>query len=137
MAKRSKKPRITAAEMKVLQVLWDSGPSMLSQVHSILVEQGEEIAYTTVQTQLERLIKKQFVTKTRRRPAEYDAKIKRDEVSRPMLDLLLQRVTGAVPLFAHLVKDSSLSSEDFAEMKRLIAEAEKRQKQSDQSEKNP
>jgi len=131
MTKRKSKPRITAAEMKVLQVLWDAGPGTLSQVHSHLVEQGEDIAYTTVQTQLERLIKKEFVSKTQERPAQYNAKIRPDEVSRPMLDLLLQRVSGAVPMFAHLLKDPSLSSEDFAEMKRLIGEAEQRQKKSD------
>jgi predicted transcriptional regulator len=91
-----------------------------------MVAKGTKLAYTTMQTKLERLVEKGYVTKTGGRPARYQAAVAREQVSGPLLDLLLERVTGAVPLFAHLIQDPSLSREDLAEMKRLIAEAELR-----------
>lgn len=86
---------------------------------------GEQVGYTTVQTRLERLVAKGVVSKSGDRPAKYQAAIAPEEVSGPLLDLLLQRVSGAVPLFAQLIQDPTLTREDLAEMKRLIAEAEK------------
>ena len=53
-------------------------------------------------------------------PPPYRAAISPDDVSTPFLDLLLERVTGPVPLVAHLVQDPSLTPEDLDEMQRLI-----------------
>ena len=43
-----------------------------------------------------------------------------------MLDLLLERVSGPVPMLAHLLQDPSLTRDDFERIKKLIAEAEQR-----------
>ncbi|MCA9219458.1 MAG: BlaI/MecI/CopY family transcriptional regulator, partial [Planctomycetales bacterium] len=83
---------------------------------------------TTVQTRLERLVEKGVVKKSATRPATYSAAVEPEDVSGPLLDLLLDRVSGAVPLFAHLIENSSLTADELNEMKRLIAEAERRQK---------
>lgn len=116
--------QLTGPEISVVQMLWDRGELTLSEAHETMRSGGEQIGYTTVQTRLERLVDKGVVTKSPGRPAKYSAAVSPDEVSRPLIDLLLNRITGPVPLVAHLLEDPSLSPSDLAEMKRLIAEAE-------------
>ena len=125
MARPKPTERFAPGEMSILRLLWDLGASTLAEAHAEIVRRGEKIGYTTVQTRLERLVAKEVVTKTSDRPAKYQAAIAPEEVSGPLLDLLLEKVSGAVPLFAQLIQDPALTSEDLAEMKRLIAAAEK------------
>ncbi|MCA9154560.1 MAG: BlaI/MecI/CopY family transcriptional regulator [Planctomycetales bacterium] len=128
MAKRKAKQRFTAAEINILKMLWDRGEATLSEAHQAITDRGENVGYTTVQTRLERLVEKGVVKKSATRPATYSAAVEPEDVSGPLLDLLLDRVSGAVPLFAHLIENSSLTADELNEMKRLIAEAERRQK---------
>lgn len=125
MAKQKPTERFAPGEISILRLLWDLGASTLSEAHAEIVRRGEQIGYTTMQTRLERLVAKDVVKKTSDRPAKYQATIAPEEVSGPLLDLLLERVSGAVPLFAQLIQDPALTREDLAEMKRLIAEAER------------
>ncbi len=124
MARKRKPPRLSAAEIEILQMLWREGPLSLSAAHRAI---GRTIGYTTVQTRLNRLAAKHVVRRTSDRPAPYEAAVAPSEVSAGHLDLLLERVSGGsiVPLVAHLVRDRSLSAADIAELKRLIAEAER------------
>jgi BlaI family transcriptional regulator, penicillinase repressor len=124
MAKKPVPPRLSAAEMEILQMLWREGPLTLSEAHRAI---GREIGYTTVQTRLNRLAAKRLVRRTAERPARYEAAVAASAVSAGHLDLLLERVSGGsiVPLVAHLVRDRALSAAEIAELKRLIAAAEK------------
>lgn len=117
-------PRLSAAEMQLLEMLWREGPVSLSKAHRGL---GLPIGYTTVQTRLNRLVKKGLVTRDKERPAHYAAAVSRDEVCLGDLNLLVSQVSGGVvPLVAHLVRERSLSADEVAELKQLIAEAEAR-----------
>jgi predicted transcriptional regulator len=107
----------------MVKLLWEAGEVTLADAHRAMQDRGETVGYTTVQTRLERLVEKGVVAKSRMRPAKYRAAISPDDVSTPFLDLLLERVTGPVPLVAHLVQDPSLTPEDLDEMQRLIDEA--------------
>lgn len=121
---RRRKPRLSAAEMELLEMLWREGPVTLSQAHRSL---GLPIGYTTVQTRLNRLAKKGIVKRSDDRPARYAAGVTRDDVCAEDLKLLVKRVSGGiVPLVAHLVRQRSLSAPEVAELKQLIAEAEAR-----------
>jgi BlaI family penicillinase repressor len=123
MAKRSQ-PRLSPGEMEILQMLWQRGPVTLSEAQAGLERQ---IGYTTMQTRLNRLVDKGLVTRTSDRPAQYAAAVQAQDVSAGHLDLLVERVTGGsvVPLVAHLVRDRALSPEEIAELKHLIAAAER------------
>jgi len=129
MKNRGKTPRLSAGEMEILQMLWRQGPVALSDAQAGL---GRAIGYTTMQTRLNRLVEKGVVTRTADRPARYAAAIAPEEVSARHLDLLLERVSDGriVPLVAHLVRDRALSPGDIAELKQLIAEAERLGKKS-------
>ena len=54
--------------------------------------------------------------------------MKRADVSRDDLNVLVRRVTGGrvVPLIAQLVTEHDLTEEDISEIRELIADAEKR-----------
>ncbi len=121
---RRRVPRLSAAEMQVLEMLWREGPVTISQAHRSL---GLPIGYTTVQTRLNRLAGKGLISRGTGRPALYAAAVSRDDVCHGDLNLLVNRVSGGVvPLVAHLVRERSLSAEEVDELKALIAEAESR-----------
>jgi predicted transcriptional regulator len=67
MTPRRKMPKanftIGALQRRVLDVLWKEGPRSLSEVHQTLLA-DDQIAYTTVSTELNRLIEKGLVSKT-------------------------------------------------------------------------
>lgn len=129
MAKKLGKHRLAEGEMNMMRMLWEKGEVSLSEAHQAMGDRGERIGYTTVQTRLERLVAKGVVSKSRGRPAKYRSAIEPEQVSAPMLDLLLERVSGPVPMLAHLLQDPSLTLDDFEKIKELIAEAEQRLKE--------
>jgi BlaI family transcriptional regulator, penicillinase repressor len=125
MAKKQTRP-LAAGELEILQLLWNSEGLTLSEAHQAMTAAGRDIGYTTVQTRLERLVEKALVAKNKQRPAVYSANLAPEEVRATMVDSLLGRIAGVVPLFAHLVQDPSLSAADLKEMRRMIDEAERR-----------
>ena len=127
MGKRRTTPRVSAGEMEVLQMLWEHGPVTLSEAQAKL---GRSIGYTTIQTRLNRLVEKGLAVRSPQRPASYTAAVQPEEVSAGHLDLLVERTGGGsvVPLVAHLVRDWKLSPEEIAELKKLLAEAERQSK---------
>lgn len=132
MHARRKTPRLSAGELEILQMLWRAGAVTLSAAQAAL---GREIGYTTMQTRLNRLVEKGVVTRTAERPAQYAAAVKPADVSARHLDLLMERVSegSVVPLVAHLVRDRTLSAAEIAELKQLIAEAERQGRKSPES----
>lgn len=115
--------RLAPGELSLMRMLWQHGSVSLSEAHRAMQELEGDVGYTTIQTRLDRLVAKQVVTKTATRPARYEALLNPDEVSRPLLALLLERVSGAVPLVANLVRDPLVSDDDLREMQRLIRDA--------------
>jgi len=48
-------PKLGERELDILQALWRLGQATVAEVHQELLREGHEIAYTTVQTMLNRL----------------------------------------------------------------------------------
>lgn len=117
--------RLAAGELEMLQMLWREGPVTILMAQKAL---GLPIGYTTVQTRLNRLVAKGAAAKTADRPAKYSAAISPDSVGQGDLDLLVERVSAGriAPLVAHLLDRHAVSPEEIAELKRLVAEAERR-----------
>jgi predicted transcriptional regulator len=127
MVRKEQIPRLVRGEIEILEMLWREGSVTISQAHRAL---DLPIGYTTVQTRLNRLVKKNVLSKSTDRPALYSAAVTREDVSRHDLDLLVQRVNGGqvVPLVAHLVQNRQLTADEVHELKQMLAEAEKRSK---------
>ncbi len=123
MGKKKQAARLAAGELEILQMLWREGGVTILEAQQAL---GLPIGYTTVQTRLNRLLKKGLAGKSHERPAKYTAAVTAEQVRADDLDLLVDRVSEGevVPLVAHLVNRRELSAEEIRQLKQLVTEAE-------------
>lgn len=106
-------------------MLWREGSVTISEAQQAL---GLPIGYTTVQTRLNRLVKKGAAARTPERPAKYSAAVTAADVGQTDLDTLVERVTAGrvTPLVAHLLERHKLSAAEIKELKALVAAAERK-----------
>lgn len=124
--------RPSKGDMELLSLLWEQGAVSLSEAHEQL---PEGVAYTTVQTRLNRLVKKGLATREKvgRQPLRYRAAIQPEEINASQLDALVERVVGGsvLPLVAQLVEKTDFSAEELRELRKLVRQAETRAKEAD------
>ncbi len=114
-----------AAELDVLRALWDGGPGTVREVMAHLPTRRRKVAYTTVQTLLNRLEQKGYVKSDKSDIAHvFRAKLTRERVQRARLKSMVgQLYDGAVGAMAlHLVKTQKLSRDELAALQKLIDE---------------
>jgi predicted transcriptional regulator len=115
---RRRKP--TDAELDILAVLWERGPSTVRQVAVAL---GRENAYTTVLKLMQIMTEKRLV---QRREAGrlhiYAASESRDQMQRHLVRDLLQRAFGgsSAQLVMRALSASKASPEELAEIRKLL-----------------
>jgi predicted transcriptional regulator len=116
---------VSRGEMEVLAMLWEEGRLGLAEAHRRFGRYGRAVGYPTMQTRLNRLVAKGFVSRSEDRPAMYEAILTRDQAAAGHLDQLLQtaRHRSVVPLVAHLISERPLTSDEIRELKRLLAES--------------
>jgi len=118
---------ISASEFDVLKVLWERGPATVRQVTEVLGERGHEWAYTTVQTLLNRLCKKEAATSDSSGQAHvYAAAVTREDLLQLRLaDLAEELCDGAtVPVVQALMGGKRFSRKEVAHFRRLLDELE-------------
>lgn len=116
---------LSAAELEVLRVLWDAGPSTVRQVLEALRERGKDWAYTTVLTFLTRMEQKGVVSSDKTGMAYvYRAALTRNRVRRERLKLLVDELYdgAAGPLVLQLLKSRRLNRDDIEALQKLIDE---------------
>jgi BlaI family penicillinase repressor len=121
---RPKEVQPTAAELEVLKVLWDRGPSTVRDVMELL-NVARPRAYTSVMSLLNVMADKGLlVREPQGRAFVYRPKTDRDRTLSKMVgDLLGRAFEGqASRLVAHLLDQSQPTSEELAEIRRLIEE---------------
>jgi predicted transcriptional regulator len=124
------------AELEVLKVLWDEGPSTVRDVLTHLHARGRRVAYTTVQTLLTRLEQKKFVRSDKSDVAHvFRARVSRDQVTQSRLKSLVEQLYdgAAGPLVLQLVRNESLSAADIDELQKLIERLDEKSKGSGRS----
>ncbi|MGI9242668.1 MAG: BlaI/MecI/CopY family transcriptional regulator, partial [Verrucomicrobiales bacterium] len=87
-------PRPTEAELELLRVLWDRGPSTVRQIHEA---QGvaKETCYTTTLKILQKMAEKGLVDRDEaQRSHVYRAAIKAEHTQRQLVRNLLQKAFG-------------------------------------------
>ncbi|THD11743.1 BlaI/MecI/CopY family transcriptional regulator [Metallibacterium scheffleri] len=113
---------ITPAESRVMESLWELGPSTAEQVIAHLAERSGW-SPTTVKTLLARLRDKSMVAVERDgRRYIYTARKDRDAWVDDEAGGLLQRLFGGrlPPLLAHFSRSGALSGKDIAEIRALL-----------------
>jgi BlaI family penicillinase repressor len=126
---------VTDAELAVLEVLWDRGPSTIRQLTDVLYGDGSDASYATVQKLLERLEEKNHVNRDRSGHAHvFSALTDRDTLLDSLvgqrLRTVAEKLTGGMlaPLLTHLVRAETLSNEERRELRSLIDELERKNK---------
>ncbi len=117
---RHPSPEPTERELDILHVLWELGPSSLSEIASKL-EAQRGIATTTVATILKVMLDKKLVAKTDDR--RWKAIATRKATGSSMVRRLLNRVFdgSAQRLVAHVLEDEKLSAAEIAALQSMLA----------------
>jgi predicted transcriptional regulator len=116
-------PNVTDAELRVLQTLWEDGPSPIRRLTERLYPGGGASRYATVQKLLERLEEEGCVVRDRSAMTHvFAAAVSRESFLGGQLRAVVERLGGGtlVPLLTHLVKSETLREEDRKELRRLL-----------------
>jgi predicted transcriptional regulator len=123
-------PRPTDAELEILNVLWERGPSTVREVYEVLLE-SKDIGYTTVLKLMQIMSEKGLVNRdeTDRRHV-YEAERAQDETQRQLLSDLLDRAFkgSATQLVMQALSSKKASREELAEIRRMLDELERGKK---------
>ena len=124
---------VSDAELEVLKVLWEHGPSTVRQVNDQLANRRRRWAHNTVLTLLTRLRDKGFVQSDTSGVAHvFTAVVSREQLLRSRLAALADPVCDGTtsPLVHALVAGQQLSKDEIAELKQLLDDAEQQSRRS-------
>lgn len=116
-------PEVSNAELRVLQSLWDHGPSTIRQLTERLYAAVTAAHYATVQKLLERLEKDEYAARDRSdTPHVFRAAVTRDGYIGGRLRVMAEKLCGGslTPLLTHLIKTEALSAKERSELRRLL-----------------
>jgi predicted transcriptional regulator len=116
------------AELAVLQLLWERGPSTIRQLADELYAQRTDATYATVQKLLDRLEAKGCVERDRSAWAHvFRAVIDRDEFIGRKLEAVAERLCGGslTPLLTNLVRSQRLTPRERREIRKLMDELDR------------
>ncbi len=112
--------QFTTRELDVMTVLWDRGPSTVSEVRKALTD---DLAYTTVLTVLRVLEEKGYAGHTAEgRAHRFTPLVERDAAGASALRRITDRLFSGSPelLLTRLVEGTPLSGEDLRRMRDLL-----------------
>jgi len=117
-------PRPSDAELRIIEILWDQGPSTVRQVHEAL---ETETGYTTTLKLLQIMHHKSLASRDESGHAHiYEAAISREDLQRSQTVDLADRVYSgsAGRLALHALADRGATPEELAEIRALIEQME-------------
>lgn len=119
---RSPAPRPTDAELAILRILWDRGPSTVRQVHDILALE-RQAAYTTALKLLQIMTEKGLVERDERdRTHIYRARLSAETTQRQLVRDLADRAFGgsASKLVMQALATKRASAEELRDIRKAI-----------------
>jgi BlaI family penicillinase repressor len=127
MVRRQKLNKPTAGELEILSVLWECGPSTVRDVFDVLKKAKPAQQYTTVLKLMQIMLQKGLVKRDEREKAHVYRPAQTEEQTQTRLisDLLEKVFRGsASKLVQHVLETKAASSEELAEIREMIIEAE-------------
>lgn len=127
MAKQNKP---TAAELEILDVLWEREQATVREVFEFLNARKPTV-YTTVLKMLQIMDEKGLVERDKGAKAHvYRAKQEQHETQRNLVSDLLEKAFrgSALKLVQHVLETKPASAEELAEIRQLINDAERKNK---------
>ena len=126
MRPRKANPRPTDAEIEILHVLWESGPSTVRLVHET-ISQTKPSQYTTTLKLMQIMATKGLLDRNEsERSHVYDAAIPREHTQRQMaVDLMDRAFAGSLRgLVVGALDGRKATKQELAELRELIEEHE-------------
>jgi predicted transcriptional regulator len=111
---------LTPLELQIMQVLWASGPANVAGVQERL---GGDLAYTTVQTMLNVLLRKKKARRTQvGRAFTYEAAVSREGATGAAVKDLVSRMFGGSgeAMLMALINTQQITPEQIARAARLV-----------------
>jgi len=122
---RSSVPRPTDAELAILRILWERGPSTVRQVHEVLAR-DRQAAYTTALKLLQIMTEKGLVERDDRdRTHVYRARLGEEQTQRQLVRDLVDRAFGgsAMKLVLQALASKRASADELRDIRKAIDEA--------------
>ena len=116
----------TTAELEILHVLWNRGPSTVREVHDAL-DPGKPTGYTTTLKLLQIMAEKDLVRRDEKQKAHiYQARIPREQTQLQLVRDLVDKAFGgsASRLVMHALSSKRSSAKELAEIRRTLDEME-------------
>lgn len=123
----TKQNKPTAAELEILAVLWEMGSATVKEVHEKLNE-NKPTTYTTVLKFLQIMTEKGLVERDDANKAHiYRAATTQEQTQKTLVSDLLEKAFrgSALRLVQHILETKPASANELAEIRKMIAEAEK------------
>lgn len=120
-------PHPTDAELAILQVLWDRGPSTVRQVHEVLGD-SRDVGYTTILKTLQVMTDKGLTRRDEsQRSHVYEAASSEVQTQRGLVGELMERAFGgsASRLVIQALSASRASREELDEIRAMLDRAER------------
>jgi predicted transcriptional regulator len=117
-------PGPTVAELELLRVLWERGPSTVAEVHAGRGG-GGGTGYTTTLKLLQRMVEKRSVVRDEsRRSHVYRAAVAAEKTQRQLVRDLMRRAFGGSPgkLVVQALSERRATAEELAVIRRLLDE---------------
>ena len=115
-------PRPTDAELTILRVLWERGPSTVRQVHEVLAD-TRDTGYTTTLKLMQIMADKGLVTRNETaRTHVYSAKAGEEQTQQQLVKDLVDRAFGgsAAQLVLRALSAEGASDAEIKEIRKLI-----------------
>ncbi len=129
MAKRNQ-PRPTGAELEILRVLWNRGPSTVRDVYEEL-KRDKPVGYTTILKFMQIMAEKGLVRRDEEQRAHlYEAMVPKQSTQRQLVGDLLDRVFGgsALELVMQALSAKRASAAEIDQIRRLLDRYEEKRK---------
>jgi predicted transcriptional regulator len=123
----AKPPKPTDAELAILRVLWNRGPSTVRQVQDVL-NQTKKTGYTTVLKFMQIMVEKGLVRRDDMPYAHvYEARVPQEQTQRKIVADVLDRVfEGSMSrLVVQALAAKGATAEELAEIRRIIKKYER------------
>jgi predicted transcriptional regulator len=123
------KTALTRLELEIMQVLWDAGPSTVAEVRPKL---KDDLAYTTVQTMLNVLLRKGKVSRVQEgRAFRYRAAVNRKRATGSAVEDLVRRMFGGSPeaMLMTMVESRQIGRKELERLNEMVVAAEEEARQ--------
>ena len=127
---RRKSSHVTDAELEILRILWDHGPTTVRDVHESLTR-GQDVRYTTILKTMQNMFEKGLLARDEsERSHVYTARLKQKDTERKLVRQFMDKVfDGATEqLVLQALNAKSISTEDVASIRKMLDEWEQQHK---------